>query len=108
MERLFIYGSLQPGGPNEHVLADLDGTWQPASLRGRLIEQGWGAEMGYPALVPDERGEPIDGFLFSSADLATAWTDLDAFEGDEYARITAVVTVESGDSVQAHVYALRD
>ena len=27
VERLFVYGSLQPGGPNEHVLAAIGGEW---------------------------------------------------------------------------------
>jgi gamma-glutamylcyclotransferase (GGCT)/AIG2-like uncharacterized protein YtfP len=29
-DRLFVYGTLAPGRPNEHVLADLGGTWEPA------------------------------------------------------------------------------
>ena len=30
--RLFVYGSLQPGGPNEHVLAETGGDWQPGVI----------------------------------------------------------------------------
>lgn len=28
IERLFVYGSLGPGRPNEHVLAVIGGNWQ--------------------------------------------------------------------------------
>ena len=49
-QRLFVYGTLAPGRPNEHVLAPLGGTWQPAFVRGRLHAQGWGAAPGYPAI----------------------------------------------------------
>ena len=107
MERLFIYGSLQPGGPNEHVLADLDGTWEPAALKGRLIEAGWGASMGFPGLVIDDEGTEIRGHVLSSTELTAKWAHLDEFEGEEYERVTAVVTLDSGIQIEASVYALR-
>ena len=107
MERLFIYGSLQPGGPNEHVLADVDGIWEPAFVKGRLVDAGWGASMGYPGLVIDEDGIEIHGHVFASAELSALWPTLDDFEGEEYERITAKVTLRGGDRVEASVYALR-
>lgn len=33
-ERLFVYGTLAPGKPNEHVLAGLTGDWVAASVKG--------------------------------------------------------------------------
>jgi gamma-glutamylcyclotransferase (GGCT)/AIG2-like uncharacterized protein YtfP len=50
-EHLFVYGTLAPGRPNEHVLEPLDGTWRRATVRGDLLDVGWGAEHGYPALA---------------------------------------------------------
>ncbi len=32
-DRLFIYGTLAPGRPNEHVLAEVPGAWEPATVR---------------------------------------------------------------------------
>ena len=107
MERLFIYGSLQPGGPNEHMLAAIGGEWQPATIKGRLIEAGWGASMGYPGLVIDESGADVQGHVFASPNLSQKWTFLDQFEGEEYERIVAYVTLVTGERVQAHVYVLR-
>ncbi len=107
MERLFIYGSLQPGGPNEHVLADLEGNWEPATLHGRLVNAGWGASIGFPGLVLDDEGNEIRGHVLSSTQLDSMWARLDEFEGDEYERVTAIVTLESGERVEASVYALR-
>jgi hypothetical protein len=43
---LAVYGSLQPGGPNEHILAPLEGTWTDGFVRGILEEGGWGAAVG--------------------------------------------------------------
>ncbi len=107
MESLFIYGSLQPGGPNEHVLAAIGGEWKPAVIKGNLIEAGWGASMGYPGLVIDESGKDIHGYLFVSSNLSAKWADLDKFEGKEYERIVAPVTLLTGEQVEAHVYVLR-
>ncbi len=107
MERLFIYGSLQPGGPNEHVLAAIGGKWEPAVIKGNLIEAGWGASMGYPGLVIDESGDDVHGHIFASSNLGAKWPFLDEFEGEEYERIVASVTLLSGEQVQAHVYVLR-
>lgn len=107
MERLFIYGSLQPSGPNEHVLAAIGGEWEHAAIKGTLIEAGWGATMGYPGLVIDESGDDVHGHVFASSNLSAKWAYLDEFEGEEYERIVAYVTLLSGERVQAHVYVLR-
>jgi gamma-glutamylcyclotransferase (GGCT)/AIG2-like uncharacterized protein YtfP len=44
-ERLFVYGTLAPGRPNEHMLAEVDGEWETATVRGRLVQEGWGADL---------------------------------------------------------------
>ncbi len=69
MANLFVYGTLIPGGPNEHVLSAIGGTWEPATVTGYLKEHGWGAKMGYPVIVLDEAGQDINGFIFSSNNL---------------------------------------
>ncbi len=107
MERLFVYGSLQPGGPNEHVLAEVDGVWEPGFVKGRLVEAGWGASMGYPGMVIDEGGDEIHGHVLSSEELSALWQTLDDFEGDEYERVVAKVSLRGGELVEASVYALR-
>ena len=85
-DRLFVYGSLQPGGSNEHVLAKYKGEWLAAYVRGHLINIGWGANEGYPGLIPDGQGDTVHGFVFASASLPGLWAELDAFEGADYAR----------------------
>ncbi|MEM9213795.1 MAG: gamma-glutamylcyclotransferase [Cyanobacteria bacterium P01_F01_bin.150] len=104
MERLFVYGSLQPGGPNAYILDAIAGEWEPASIKGNLIEAGWGASMGYPGLVLNENGCEIQGHVFSSENLINHWADLDKFEGQDYDRVLTSVTLISGVQVQAHVY----
>ena len=107
MQRLFVYGSLQPGGPNEHVLSGVDGRWQRASVRGRLVQEGWGADLGYPGLVLDDAADAVPGSVLSSEELTAKWPDLDDFEGEGYERVSARVQTESGETVTAQLYVLR-
>ncbi|MFG1925077.1 hypothetical protein [Cryptosporangium sp. NPDC048952] len=39
-DTLFVYGTVAPGEPNAHVLADVPGTWEPGSVRGHLLPDG--------------------------------------------------------------------
>lgn len=105
---LFVYGSLQPGGPNADVLKALAGVWQPAIVKGFLVDAGWGAALGYPGLRLTNAGNQIRGMVFTSSDLPRFWQELDAFEGEQYERVLAAVTVETGAVIQAYVYALRE
>lgn len=107
MERLFIYGTLGPGRPNEHVMQEIGGGWEAGRIKGRLIEAGWGAEMGFPGLVLDEAGDDIEGHVFVSENLSKHWQALDDFEGAEYQRTRTTVTLARGGKVEADVYALR-
>lgn len=106
MQRLFVYGSLAPGRQNEHVLAPLGGTWQPATVRGRLRMAGWGASLGFPGLVLDPAGEEVKGQVFSSEKLAHFWPELDEFEGAQYARVPVEAVLPEGGAVTAYVYVL--
>ncbi|WP_458525195.1 gamma-glutamylcyclotransferase family protein [Onishia taeanensis] len=107
MERLFVYGTLGPGRPNEHVMQAIGGHWQAGRIKGCLREAGWGAEMGFPGLVLDESGDDIPGHVFVSSALPGHWPTLDDFEGAEYRRTPVSVTLDEGGTVQAYVYALR-
>lgn len=107
MERLFIYGTLAPGRPNHHHMADIPGEWRAATLRGTLHDEGWGATQGYPAIIPDPAGVAVEGFVFSSTELTDHWTRLDAFEGEAYERIAVQVEFVEGGRTEAFVYALR-
>lgn len=105
-QRLFVYGTLAPGRPNAHILADVPGQWQPVTTTGTLLSEGWGAAAGYPGIILDEHGGIVPGFLFSSEALADHWPRLDAFEGDGYVRVVTRVARHDGTTVDAYVYAL--
>lgn len=107
IERLFVYGTLAPGRPNEHVLTAIGGSWEAASVTGSLREKGWGAAMGFPGIRLDEHGDEVQGFLFSSEKLSDHWPKLDAFEGKSYERVLTVVKLRDNSSVNAHIYTLK-
>ena len=40
IEKLFVYGTLAPNRPNEHILKQIGGSWQDAIVMGILREEG--------------------------------------------------------------------
>ena len=104
--RLAVYGSLAPGRSNHGQLAGLAGDWRDGTVRGRLVESGWGAAEGYPGLRPDPAGPVVAVQLFTSDDLPAHWARLDAFEGEEYERTLIEVATADGP-VSAQLYALK-
>jgi gamma-glutamylcyclotransferase (GGCT)/AIG2-like uncharacterized protein YtfP len=104
---LATYGTLAPGRSNHRHLSDLRGQWSIGAVRGKFIDKGWGAALGYPALILDAAGDKIEVHLFRSADLPNHWSRLDDFEGSEYRRVSVQVETEDG-FVDAWIYVAAD
>ena len=49
---LAVYGTLAPGRPNYHVLEPFGGKWADGVVEGDLLQEGWGAALGYPGFRP--------------------------------------------------------
>ena len=105
LHRLATYGSLAPGRPNHHQLDGLEGRWLTGHVNGMLLDAGWGAGLGYPALILDPDGSAIKVDVFESVDLLAHWARLDAFEGPGYQRVVTAVRTSTGD-VEASIYVL--
>ena len=103
--RFAVYGTLAPGRPNHHQLSGLSGRWIEGTVRGRLIQEGWGADLGYPGIVVDPDGPEVGVQLFESPDLPDNWARLDEFEGLGYRRTVTVVGTAKGDRL-ASIYVL--
>jgi gamma-glutamylcyclotransferase (GGCT)/AIG2-like uncharacterized protein YtfP len=103
--RLATYGTLAPGRPNHHQLDGVKGRWSRGHVRGRLTNAGWGASLGYPALILDPDGSAIQVHVFESTDLPAHWSRLDQFEGPGYQRVLTSVHTPLGQ-VDAFIYAL--
>ncbi|OJJ17024.1 hypothetical protein BKI52_30370 [marine bacterium AO1-C] len=108
MEKLFVYGTLAPGKPNEHLLKNIGGSWKKGYVWGKLFEEGWGSDMGFPGIRIDNQAEKIQGHVFCSDKLAEHWNTLDNFEGTAYQRIKTEIILEGEkETVEAFIYALK-
>ncbi len=107
IDRLVVYGSLAPGRPNHHHLADIPGTWRTGWVEGELCERGWGAEQGYPGIRLKRGGARVEVHVLESAELAQHWDRLDDFEGDEYQRVRVEISGIDAGPVSGWIYALR-
>ena len=94
--RLVTYGTLAPGQVNHAQLAELQGRWLRGTIRGKLVEDGWGATHGCPGIHLDPAGEEVEAHIFESLDLPQHWARLDEFEGEGYARTMVQVETEEG------------
>ncbi len=102
---LIVYGSLAPGGRHDDEIADVAGEWHTGWVTGTLVERGWGASLGYPALVwnPDSERR-VAAHLLVSRDLPQQWERLDAFEGKAYRRILAPFYDDNGLVAVGNLY----
>ena len=103
--RLATYGTLAPGRVNNGQLADLNGQWREGTVRGRLVDAGWGAALGCPGLILDPAGDVVDVHVFESPDLPLHWQHLDDFEGPGYRRIVTQVQT-TDDDLEASIYVI--
>lgn len=107
---LFAYGSLMwPAilarvcqGPDPHGLDSL-----PAAEAALLLDHVRLRVRGedYPGLRP-QRGGQVEGRLYRPLP-AAAWPALDAFEGEEYERVSVPVLLADGAQVLAWTYRFR-
>ncbi|MCF2874061.1 MULTISPECIES: gamma-glutamylcyclotransferase family protein [unclassified Tenacibaculum] len=108
MEKLFVYGTLGPEKPNEHILKDIGGKWKEGYVLGKLYEEGWGADVGFPGIRLENKIEKVDGYVFYSNKLEDNWDELDKFEGQAYKRVKTTITIkETGEEVEAYIYSLK-
>jgi gamma-glutamylcyclotransferase (GGCT)/AIG2-like uncharacterized protein YtfP len=76
------------------------------TCNGTLLNAGWGAGLGYPALVLGTDGSAVEVDVFASPDLPEHGSRLDEFEGAGYVRVVTTVTTASGH-IDAFIYVLR-
>lgn len=82
-DRLFVYGTLQPGASAWRLLEPLvTGRPRQVTLPGTLLDTGH----GYPAMLPG-RGPGVPGWLVRLADPGVALSTMDDYEGAEYRRV---------------------
>ncbi len=105
--KLVIYGRMRPGGPDEHHLIDLGGTWSDATFPGYIQSEDDCSIDFCPRLAWTPTGTWNEGFVFQADALKDHWSVLDAKEGADHARLLTPVQSSMGDYV-ANIYVSRD
>lgn len=97
--RVFVYGTLMPGGVRWPMLAAYALSWERATAHGRL----WDTGHGYPAVQFDAGGAAVPGILVTldPARAAPALAALDELE-DEGRLYRRVEVVTSGGRAWAY------
>ena len=107
---IIIYGTLAPNKPNHSKVEDIKGTWLKGTVKGKLANEGWGAELGYFGFKHAylDKPEDIAAYILFSDELVDNWSYLDEFEGDGYKRILAKFELENGEMGVGNIYAIND
>ena len=108
MDRLFFYGSLKPNEKNNFLLSTINGTWRTAFTYGFVKKINLGPKEIYDALILDNNGNRIEGYLLYSYALNNLWKKLDTFEGKNYKRQQADININNKEKVKAFVYLLKN
>ena len=104
--RLITYGTLSPGQINNHHLDAVSGKWTEGTVKGRLLDEGWGAGLGFPGMVLDDSADYIDVFVLESVTLDEHWYRIDNFEGEGYTRVLTKVNTKDGQ-LDAYIYVVK-
>jgi len=102
LDRLFVYGTLRRGQTARSLIANSITRCMRASAIGRI----YAFPMGYPGY--NEGAGIVVGELLWLTDLAATFGLLDAYEGEDFARILKQVTTETGEELWTWIYTLAD
>lgn len=100
VDRLFVYGSLRTGEPAHDVIAPFVATTTPATARGSMFALAEGC----PGVLADDGG-PLIGEVVRLGDLGAALPALDAYEGEDFARVLVEVAT-ADERLWAWMYVL--
>jgi gamma-glutamylcyclotransferase (GGCT)/AIG2-like uncharacterized protein YtfP len=104
LDRLFVYGTLRQGQTARSLVANQIKRCVQAHTGGAI----YAFPMGYPGFVEGDGKARVIGEVLWLTELAATFGLLDAYEGQDFARIIRQVTLETGENVWAWVYTLAD
>ena len=104
VDRLFVYATLRQGQTAHSLIANQIARSAKASTTGAM----YAFPMGYAGLIEASEPSRVVGELLWLTELPATFGLLDAYEGEEFARIIKQVTLETGESVWSWIYVLSD
>lgn len=109
VDRLFVYGTLRQSQTARSLIANQITRCVPAHTRGCI----YAFPMGYPGfseVVTPTTGASgrVLGEVLWLTELAATFGLLDAYEGEDFARVITQVTLDTGEQVWSWIYTLAD
>lgn len=105
LDRLFVYGTLRQGQTARSLVANQIKRCEKASTTGAI----YAFAMGHPGFVEGDGSGTVVGEVIWLSDLAATFGLLDAYEGQDFARIIRKVTLsDTNEQVWAWIYTLSD
>lgn len=107
INRLFVYGTLQPEQKNHYILKNVGGEFVKATLFGYQFNKKWELKTTYPGLTKSSTFNKVEGYLFTSKNLSHYLPVIDAFETNAYVREIVSITLNNNSKVDAYVYLIN-
>ena len=104
LDRLFVYGTMRQGQTARSLVANSIARCVKASTTGAI----YAFPMGYPGFCESGAKGRVVGECLWLTELAATFGLLDAYEGEDFARIIKQVTLETGEEIWAWIYTLAD
>jgi len=104
LDRLFVYSTLRTGQTARSLLANHVARCVPASTVGAI----YAFPMGYAGFVEAEGDRRVIGEVLWLTDLPATFGLLDAYEGEDFARVIKQVELDTGEPVWTWIYVLAD
>ncbi|NVB77236.1 MAG: hypothetical protein HOV81_02470 [Kofleriaceae bacterium] len=104
LDRLFVYGTLRKGQTARSLVANQITKCVAASTTGSM----YAFPMGHPGYTEGDGKGRVVGEVIWLTELAATFGLLDAYEGQDFARVIKQVTLEDGEEIWAWVYTLAD
>jgi gamma-glutamylcyclotransferase (GGCT)/AIG2-like uncharacterized protein YtfP len=104
LDRLFAYATLREGQTARSLIANHIARSVPASTTGMI----YAFPLGYAGFVEAEPPRCVVGEVLWLTDLPATFGLLDAYEGEDFARVIRQVELATGEPVWAWIYVLAD
>jgi gamma-glutamylcyclotransferase (GGCT)/AIG2-like uncharacterized protein YtfP len=104
LDRLFVYSTLRTGQTARALITNQVARCVPASMPGEIYAFPTGSAGLLEAQLPCR----VIGEVLWLTDLPATFGLLDAYEGDDFARVIKQVDLESGEALWAWVYVMAD
>jgi gamma-glutamylcyclotransferase (GGCT)/AIG2-like uncharacterized protein YtfP len=104
LDRLFVYGTMRSGQTARSLVANSVTRTARATTSGKIFA----FPMGYPGFTEGDGSGTVVGEVLWLTELPATFGLLDAYEGEDFARVIKQVRLESGEDIWTWIYTLAD